>query len=156
MITTIRAAAATATFAAFAGWSVAATAGSATYTLNRADFTNVGDSLGGTAYEGGTFKNSSGTALGYYNIMRRYTTGGSAGLNVAATTITLFFTAKAGVPPSIVAEGAHDYNGGGFTGGISAASPTFNWVRGGGAAYSSPATGVEKLVLTWTGPKTLP
>jgi hypothetical protein len=57
---------------------------------------------------------------------------------------------------SIVVEGGHDFSSGAFSGSISAASPTFNWVRGGGAKYSSPSSGVDKLVLTWTGSQSLP
>lgn len=155
MVPTSSTVAATAIIAALASWAPGAHAGTTTYTLNRASLNGVDDAGGTTQQEGGTFKNAGGTAIGYYNITRRVTTGGSIGLNAASETLTLFFSTKSGTPIAIVVEGSHSFSGG-FTGSVSAASALYRFVRNADAAYTNPASGVDKLTLKWTGTQTLP
>ena len=132
-------------------WSApAAAAGSLSLTLTRTTLANVTDSVGLNQYEAGTVSAVGGTAIGYYQILRRVTTG--VDLNTAAEHLTLLFANPGiGNPPySVTLDGAHSFNSGGFTGSVSATSPHQSWLRGADATATSTGT-TTTLTLQWTG-----
>ena len=159
MATTLRTAFAATALAAGALYANVALAASATYTLTRATLGNVADSFGTTQQEAGTVTNSAGAAVGYYNITRRVTNGGSTQLNQGGTTLVLFFAnPRGGAANSVTAEGSHDFNSGAFLGSVSASSSVFQYLRNADASYTIPAAGQISLTLSWVGstPSKLP
>ncbi len=136
-------------------WGSAALAGTTTLTLTRNALTNVSDSAGLTQYEAGTVAKANGSAIGYYNISRRVTTGFSGPLNTAAETITLVLAASASAPlNNITVEGSHSFDSGAFLGGVSAASSKYHFAVGGAAVGAAGSS--ETLKLTWTGSTVFP
>ncbi len=152
--TFLRALAITAGLAAPAAFTQSALAGSVILTLKRTSLlTNVDDAAGRYQYEAGSVSGASGVVIGSYQTTRRVTNGVGAQFNAAATQVTLFFNTSGNrTPASIVLEGGHQFNTGGFTGSVSAASPRYARLRDGDASYTISAVNTTQLLLNWNGP----
>jgi hypothetical protein len=83
---------------------------------------------GAWQHEGGKVLCSDGTQIANYIAYRRMTFSGTGPQNTAAVTLTIFFIG--GTPPqNITLQGSHDFNSGGQTGSVSAASKGFEKLR---------------------------
>ena len=130
--------------------SSAANAGAVAVQLVRTSLKNVDDSAGRFQHEGGDIVKSKVT-IGQYLIIRRVTTPATSAMNVAATTITLFLgTGSTTAPNNITLQGVHNFTAGNFRGSVSAASNRYSWIQGADATYSN-SSGIETLVMSWTG-----
>lgn len=124
-----------------------AMAGTATLTLTRGSLTNVSDAAGTWQIEGGQVFNGR-TQIGDYACTRRTVSigaGGTSPQNTAMLTCTLFLSG-ARPPENVTFQGAHDFNGGGYIGSVSAASGAYSFLRGGTISGNS---GAGTVTLTW-------
>lgn len=129
-------------------WSTQAMAGSVSLTLVSTNLNNVDDSMGRWQHEGGIVKKGA-TNVGYYQIARRVTTGGSTTYNTAQTTVALYLGASYN---NITLQGAHYFGNGYFYGSTSATSTRYAFLRGGDAAIAYNATaGTKTVYLYWNG-----
>jgi hypothetical protein len=132
-------------------WLGSAAAGSVSLQLVSVTLRNVDDAAGRWQHEGGNILKGT-TKVGQYALTRRVTTSGTtAPLNTAMTTITLFFATAAGTAPeNVTLQGSHDFTLGNFRGGVSAASNKYSWIKGADASYSV-SSGKRYLYIYWTG-----
>lgn len=94
-----------------------------TLMLERTVLNNVDDAAGRWQYEGGTAFEGK-RLVGHYASTKRVVFGATDAQNTAMLTLEVFFTPQ--MPPqNIVMQGAHDFNSGGETGSVSAASASF-------------------------------
>ena len=122
-------------------------AGTATLTLTRGSLNNVSDVAGIWQIEGGTVSNGR-VQIGDYACTRRTVSigaGGTSPQNTAMLTCTLFLSG-ARPPENVTFQGAHDFNGGGYIGSVSAASGAYSFLRGGTISGNS---GAGTVTLTW-------
>jgi hypothetical protein len=89
-------------------------------TLNRLSLENVEDAAGRWQFEGGEVF-LDGQQIGNYASTKRIVLRGTEAQNTAMLTITLFFLGSA-PPENLTLQGAHDFNSGGQSGSVSAAS----------------------------------
>jgi hypothetical protein len=75
--------------------------------------------LARTQYDSGDVQNAQGQKIGEYLRLKDVH---AAGLNVAATTLTLFFPRGAGLPGVITMQGVHSFNTGDEAGSVSAST----------------------------------
>jgi hypothetical protein len=127
-----------------------ARAQSLTLTLQRSGaLINVDDAAGRWQHEGGEILCPGGqTQVGHYSIHRRVTFTGTAAQNVAMLTATLFFETATNPPQTITLQGAHDFDNGGYTGSVSAASGAFAAVR---RQSFSGSTATDQLTIAKLG-----
>jgi hypothetical protein len=116
-------------------------AASATIVLDdTTGLTNVDDTAGTWQVNGGTVS-LDGTAIGYFQKVKRGVTGATP-LNVASITITIFLTG--GDPPqNLTIQGAHSFNNGETTGSVSAASSALNFLVGARVSGTSSVVTIE-------------
>lgn len=137
----------------FFSLTVAAHAGSVTFTLQRTTLTNVNDAAGTWQHEGGTVWKGS-TQIGYYAAYRRITTGGTTAQNTAMWTCEIFFSGV--LPPeNIVIQGSHYFSTGAFRGSVSAASMRYAWLRDTSNYVSGTAGTTTTLYIYWNGSTSL-
>jgi len=75
--------------------------------------------LARTQYDSGNVMNAQGQKVGEYLRLKDVH---AAGLNVAATTLTLFFERRGGLPTVITMQGVHSFNTGDEAGSVSAST----------------------------------
>jgi hypothetical protein len=110
---------------------------------------NVDDAAGRWQHEGGVILCPGGqTQAGHYAIHRRVTFTGTSAQNVAMLTATLFFETGTNPPHSITLEGTHDFDNGGYTGSVSAASSAFAAVR---KQSFSGSTATDQVIINKLG-----
>lgn len=129
-------------------WSTQAMAGSVVLTLVQTSLGNVDDAMGRWQHEGGIVKKGT-TTVGYYQIARRVTTGGTTAYNTAQTTVALYLGAYYN---NITLQGAHYFTNGYFYGSTSGTATRYAFLRGGDATMVPTSTsGTRYLYLYWNG-----
>jgi hypothetical protein len=94
-----------------------------TLNLHRDTLTNVDDPAGRWQYEGGTALENS-KQVAHYASTKRVVFHATDAQNTAMLTVEIFFDGN-NPPESMTLQGAHDFNSGGETGSVSAASSAF-------------------------------
>ena len=131
-------------------------AGTSTLTLKRATLTNVADAAGSWQFEGGTVLRGK-TQVGHYAAHRRVVNGGTNTLNTSMYTATLFLTGGNGPTRNVTMQGAWNFGPGTAIGGVSAASPPYQFLQHDGTfSATAAAGGITTLVINWTGGGAVP
>lgn len=127
-------------------------AGTSTLTLKRVSLTNVNDAAGLWQYEAGTVLRN-GKQVGAFAATRRFITGTNPPADMF--TLTLFF---GGNPPrNVTLMGSWTTSPGGGIGGVSAASPPYQFLQHDGTfIMTGIAAGTYTLTINWTGAGTVP
>ena len=135
-----------------AGVTPPAHAGTSTLTLKRVSLTNVNDAAGLWQYEAGTVSLGN-KQVGAFAATRRFITGVNPPADMF--TLTLFFS---GNPPrNATLMGSWTTSPGGGIGGVSAASPPYQFLQHDGTfTMVGIGPGAYTLMINWSGGGTVP